>query len=293
MMKRYLILLTVLTLVLAGCATAEPTAEPGKPTGETAGGSFDLTWLAALPESTILFQQDYLPGFTLMELHYAFGRFASFTLYADGRVIYLEEGPSWEIQRLMQAQLTPEETLALYQQILDQGLARLESHTDMCQTLPDGTQACIADASTTVLRAWLNDQPWEIQLYANFSNDAAALDAILMLAERYTHSSAQVYRPSGATLFLGQLDPTGMELNTLPWPLDPALLAQTPGLNNGSTAFALSGETLQALLNALPRNTGEFFFEVNGAVYRGMVVPWLPGLDYTGDIEAAFGKATG
>lgn len=291
-----LTILMILLLGLAACGAEEPiiehpeffaTSTPGAGESEP-GEPGSLEWLATLPADTILLQQDYLPGFTRMELQYPFGRFAPFTLYADGRVIYTEEGMYFGRERVMQAILSPEDTLALYQQALDLGFTSLESHTDMCQGQPDGSQMCIADAGSTVLRMYLAGEGLrEVIIYAGFANDPAAYEALMAMTTAYTYTAAQVYRPSGATLFLSRGGlPEGEHAS--PWPLDLALLEAVPGTEWEPTAFALAGESLVKMLNAAPRNNGEVFFEHDGAVFSGLLVPWLPGRDYSTEIEEAF-----
>ncbi len=144
--------LTLMLILLAACTpTAIPgtgvdptrpaaTAAPTQPAPtETSGPNMPLLGLDA---NDILLQLTYEPGFTLPEFRYPFGRTPFFTLLADGRAIYIDENQD---SKVMQAQLSQEEAATLHQQVLDMGFERLESHTDMCGMLADGSEPCIAD----------------------------------------------------------------------------------------------------------------------------------------------------
>jgi hypothetical protein len=192
-----------------------------------------------LDADDILIQLTYEPGFTLPEYRFPFGRTPYFTLLADGRVIYIDETQDFKV---MQVQLSQAEAAALLQQVREMGFEHLESHTDMCGKMPDGSEACIADASTSVMRVRMEDGSLrEIQNYANFSNGPATYEAIYNLLNEYTHPEAAVYLPHAATLFV-RIVPQPEMSSPADWPLDPAYVQRAQAAPEQFTAVALNAE---------------------------------------------------
>ncbi len=293
-MKSVSSIFLLLGALLAGCAVAQTaviTPEPPVTAPPVATPSeFSRALLESLDPADILLQRDFEPGLLRPEVFYPFGRVASFTLYADGTLIYLDEGESYDQQQLLTVQLSQDQTLALVQQMLDLGFERLESNTDECQTQADGTSLCVMDAGTSILRVRLpSGELREVKNYHDYANEPQVLVQARSLLDDYVHPSAQLYPVERATLFVARIDkPVGVELED--WPLDPNWLENV--VVHTFRVRALSGADLEAVLELMPRNMGDFYIESGGQYYNGFLVPWLPEADYTQAIEAEFPAPT-
>lgn len=277
--------LALLIFILAACAPARPVPQTGAEPTQPVKTPAPIGVFPGLDAEDILLQLDYEPGFVMPEFRFPFGRTPYFTLLADGRVIYIDESQDFKV---MQAQLSQDEAAALLQKVRDMGFQHLKSHTDMCGKMADGSESCVADASTSIMRVRMPDGSLrEIRNYANFSNGPDTYEAIYNLMNEYTHPEAAIYVPHAATLFI-RIAPAPEMASPADWPLDPAYVKRAQAAPDQSIAVALSADEAAKWQKEVGINSGSIVFQLDGQPVSAMFVPWLPGQDFTAEIAKEF-----
>jgi hypothetical protein len=100
----------------------------------------------------------------------------------------------------------------------------------------------------------------------------------------YRAASAQPYVPEKAGLFLGPVAEVPEGVRVRDWPLDPALLTP-PETGVVQWGVVLEQERLEPLLAETTRNMGDAYFRHADQLYGVYLVPWLPGVDYTEEVQ--------
>ena len=161
----------------------------------------------------------------------------------------------------------------------------------IARDLPEGGSLCVSDDATTILRARLpGGELREVRIYSDFTPEVEVFANLRAFLDNYQHPAAQLYQPSGATMFY-QLAGDSQGTDAHAWPLAPGWFKVNLAPDE-LWAGVLQGEQLAALLAALPGgNMNEFLFESGGQLYRTYLVPWLPGVDHAAAIQAAFPAA--
>jgi hypothetical protein len=144
----------------------------------------------------------------------------------------------------------------------------------------------VADAGYSILRVRLpGGDLREIRNWHEFANDADSLMAIRNLLSEYRHADAEPYMPDRASLFVQPLlSAEGVEVRE-DWPLDPAWLAP-PAPATQQWAGVLTGAEWDPLLEVTSRNMGIYYFRHAGRFYQIVLVPWIPGEDFTDEVVA-------
>jgi hypothetical protein len=143
----------------------------------------------------------------------------------------------------------------------------------------------VADAGYSVLRVRLPEGDLrEIRNWAGFANDPQALTAILDLLSNYRHPEAVPFIPAKASLFIRPI-PSAEGVQVDDWPLDPGWLTE-PAPAVEQWAGVLAGEEWDTLLQGSSWNVGTRYYRHADRYHQVVLVPWLPGTDYTDAVRA-------
>ena len=163
-----------------------------------------LAALAALPPTAVVLQYkldcyEDQRGSTLPEW------LPQFTLFADGKAVYREENycSNGSCQEsAMQVQLAAAEAIALLESVRELGFEQLESYTDSCYPMDDGSAVCAIGGSYTTLRMLLPSSTLrEVEFSSIADTHLGSLTPIREFLAGYRHLNAQLYRPEDPALF--------------------------------------------------------------------------------------------
>ncbi len=236
MRNRTIGLLTTAAMVLAACGGGE-------------GGA----GLPSDPDSPVV-QVRSDGGFTTVEM--SLGRGPTYTLLADGRLIY--EGPVIMIYpgpllpNYQVAQLTEEQTDEILSLVDEIGLPGMESEADLT------AMSSVADATTEVVTYWDEEGQHEYSVYAlgldpNPSNPATAATADLVeaLSNASSSTESEEYTSDRVRVISGvaQTPPDPEFEDVRPWPLDEDP-STWDALSLGFTCQVFGPETLESFRDA-------------------------------------------
>jgi len=230
---------------------------------------------AAAVSRTPIVELSWVPrGLALASQFEPFGRFPRFVLYDDGTVIYFDESSS----ELLTAKTKPKKVL---DDLTALGFDRIDSYEEECEQATGGSTQCVSDAATSVITVRRPGQPPRtLRNYYNFANNPNALAAIRDYLTNFTAPGATRYLPKQAVLIVDDVHvPNG---EPVAWPLLAALL----DVPKQGWPVVLNAAQTKRLVAALGSNTGSFRVKSGGKTHGVELVPWMPGGDYTKDVEA-------
>jgi heat shock protein HslJ len=242
--------------------------------------------VAELRRDSVFIQYDSEEEAGPAEASVPFGRVPEFYLLADGSVFYVERGEPPQVGQpeVVSARLTAAEVQELMQQVMDRGFERLETWACPCQQFAYGTSRCIAYESGSAPLLRMRTPSGDLEQLGIDGQEIKVPPAIDTLLTQYRHSRAQPYAPKKAALFIRPI-PTATGPIVHPWPFDPTWLAP-PDPGTEQWARVLVGDDLDVMLAVVERNMGDFCFSHAGQFYEIVLVPWLPGVDYTDAVAA-------
>jgi hypothetical protein len=209
------------------------------------------------------------------------------TLFEDGTLVYILEEETDQgvlLSRAMRAHLSDSEAAALVEQVLALGFERLKSHAVSCPPPEWEDQTCLADGSFHIFRVRLPSRELsQVVIYEHFANDAEAYQAIRAHLGSYSHPGAEIYTPQEAGLIIAPDEGFVSDPVVNSWPPDLPWPAK-PDEDVWLWAQALAGVELASFMEAVSTNMGAFYFEQDGELYRVVLVPWLPGVDYSEEL---------
>ena len=231
----------------------------------------------------VVLQMEWQPTFWDPKYMHLFGRVPEFTLYRDGRVIYLDDQ-----RTVMEVVLEPDEVVSTLQQVQNLGLAKLRSYTSGCMEIGNGITTCTSDASFSVIRYRTDDGKLKsVRNYADYATDPDVLQALRGFFSDYRRDDSIQFHLTAASLFIRVVEAPPPKETSAPildkWPLRKELLDR-PSPDTREWGVGITGAELDALLQAAARNHGRIYVHLDGTTIIVEIVPWLPNEDYGSEI---------